>query len=103
MADSRVGCRYGGQELDGMERGEEGVPRLISRLRVRARLWDVVGERLLPAAGQGRRGRSLWRARMAFLASWGTQGSLGEDVSARHQIHSGEMGPPAKKLEWYRG
>ena len=100
MADSRVGSRYGGQELDGMESGEEGVPRLISRVRVRARLWDVVGEGLLPAAGQGRRARSLWRAKMAFLASWETLGSVGEDVRDRDQTHSGQMGPPAKKLEW---
>ena len=40
----------------------EGVPRLISRLRDRARLWEE-GGRLLPAAGQGCRTRSLWRAR----------------------------------------
>jgi hypothetical protein len=40
---------------------------------------------------------------MAFLASWGTLGSLGEEVRARHQTHAGQMWPPAKKLEWYRG
>ena len=83
-----------------MESGEEGVPRLISQVRDRRLLWDVVGRRLLPAAGQGRRARSLWRAKMAFLVSWGTLGSDGKDVRDRDQTHSGQMGPPAKKLEW---
>ena len=100
MALSRVGRREGGQELARMECGEDGDPPLISRLRGRM-LWRVEDvAQLLPAAGQGRRARSLWRAKMAFLASWDTLGSFGEDVGERDQTHSGQMGPPAKKLEW---
>ena len=100
IALSRVGRRDGGQALAGMECGDDVDPLLIRRLRERILWRDEDVAQLLPAAGQGRRARSLWRARMAFLASWGTQGSLGEDMRARHQTHSGQMGPPAKKLEW---
>ena len=100
MAASKAGCRREGQELEGMESGDEGVPRLISRVRDRRLLWDVDGGPLLPAAGQGRRARSLWRAKMEFLASWDVLGSDGEGVSDRDQTHSGQMGPPAKKLAW---
>ena len=100
MAASRVDRSQEGQELDGMASEEEGVPRLISRVRDRILLRDVVGGQLLPAAGQGRRAISLWRAKMAYLASWGMLGSDGEEVSDRDQTHSGQMGPPAKKLAW---
>jgi hypothetical protein len=85
---------------DPMECGKEGVPRLIRRLRGRMLKRDADGGPMLPAAGQGRRARSLWRAKMAFLASWDTLGSDGEEVRERDQTHSGQMGPPAKKLEW---
>ena len=100
MAASRVDRSQEGQELDGMASEEEGVPRLISRVRDLRLCWGVEGGRLLPAAGHGRRARSLWRDKMAFLASWDTLGSFGEDVRERDQTHSGQMGPPAKKLEW---
>ena len=83
-----------------MECGEDGVPRLINRVRDRISLRDVVGGQLLPAAGQGRRAISLWRAKMMFLASWDMPGSRGEDERERVQTHSGQMGPPAKKPEW---
>ena len=53
MAASKVGCRREGQKPEGMENGDEGVPRLISRVRDRRSCWDVDGGRLLPAAGQG--------------------------------------------------
>ena len=84
-----------------MEVGEERDPRLISRVRDRIKLRGVADERLLlPAAGQGRRAASLWRAKMAFLVSRDMQGSAGEIVWERAQTHSGQMGPPAKKPEW---
>jgi hypothetical protein len=99
-AATKAGCRREGQELEGMECGEEGVPRLISRERDRRSFWDVAGGPLLPAAGQGCRARSLWRAKMEFLASWDALGTGGERESDRDQTHSGQMGPPAKKLAW---
>ena len=100
MALSRVRRRDGGQELARMECGDDGDPLLIRRLRGRI-LWRVEDvAQLLPAAGQGRRARSLWRAKMAFLASWDMLGSVGGEVRDRDQTHSGQMEPPAKKLEW---
>ena len=99
-AATKAGCRRDGQELEGMERGEEGVPRLISRERDRRSCRDEAGGPLLPAAGRGCRARSLWRAKMEFLASWFALGTDGERDSDRDQTHSGQMDAPAKKLEW---
>ena len=100
MAKSREGRRLSGHELARMECGKDGVPRLIRRLRGRMLKRHAVGRQLLPAAGQGCRAISLWRARMAFLASREMEGSDGEDERESDQTHSGQMGPPAKKLEW---
>ena len=54
---------------------------------------------LLPAAGEGREAISRWRAKTMSLASDETTHSEGVDEGARAQTHSGQMRPPAKKLE----